>query len=610
MSREIPLSAAKNEGPELLEAYDFIVVGGWYIIQCQRNSLTQTLGGTSGLALADRLSESGSQSVLVLEAGPDPHVVKMFQVPGELGHLQGTPLNWNFLTEPQAGLDGRQTPYIRGRGLGGSSNINGMFYGRGSATVYDQWERLGNPGWAWKDVYPEFIRSTHFSGPIQDEYNKEYQTWEPSAYGDGPVQVGYQGYVVPPNPAFIKACTRVGIPIVKDLNSGCGIGVKQGTVAIDQQYRRSSGYSFYERAKGRSNLKVMHESPVQKLLFEQPKGNANPRATAVVFIDHIAGLFRNVSVKKEVIVTLGAIQSPQLLMVSGIGPQKTLEAKGIPTLVTNENVGQHFIDHPFSSIMVKTIPEGSMHQHILNVPDIKTSENEYYSKGTGVYTGVAGATNAFQQYSVEKLRSLKADAVIEAGLTDRATVEILFNAMFFPVGPTPSHNPAPDGSYFSITSSSLVSLSEGYVTIRSALMADAPVVNPNFYSHPTDRIVAINAFRDARKIIASPELAPFTVGPNNGEVSPGPTVDSDDDDAIFEYIKMGTMSNLHGAGTCVMLPRDKGGVVDPRLKVYGVDGLRVADGSIIPVLPDTHTSGPVYMIGERMASFLQEEYGF
>lgn len=267
-----------------------------------------------------------------------------------------------------------------------------------------------------------------------------------------------------------------------------------------------------------------------------------------------------------------------------------------------------------------------MHQHILNVPDIKTSENEYYSKGTGVYTGVAGATNAFQQYSVEKLRSLKADAVIEAGLTDRATVELLFNAMFFPVGPTPSHNPAPDGSYFSITTSSLVSLSEGYVTIRSALMADAPVVNPNvdpspissipqlilvqFYSHPTDRIVAINAFRDARKLLASPELSPFTVGPHNGEVSPGPTVDSEDDDAIFEYIKMGSMSNLHGAGTCVMLPRDKGGVVDPRLRVYGVDGLRVADVSIIPVLPDTHTSGPVYMIGERMASFLQEEYGF
>lgn len=122
--------------------------------------------------------------------------------------------------------------------------------------------------------------------------------------------------------------------------------------------------------------------------------------------------------------------------------------------------------------------------------------------------------------------------------------------------------------------------------------------------------MAINAFRDARKILASPSLAPFTVGPNHGEVSPGPAVDSNDDDAIFEYIKATTMSNLHASGTCVMLPSDKGGVVDSRLRVYGVDGLRIADVSIMPTVPDTHTSGPVYMIGERMATFLQEEYNF
>lgn len=130
-----------------------------------------------------------------------------------------------------------------------------------------------------------------------------------------------------------------------------------------------------------------------------------------------------------------------------------------------------------------------------------------------------------------------------------------------------------------------------------------------YYSHPTDRIMAINAFRDARKILSHSALAPFTSGPGLGEVSPGPTVNSDDDDAIFEYIKAGTMSNLHASGTCAMLPRDEGGVVDPKLRVYGVDGLRVADGSIMPTLPDTHTSGPIYMIGERMASLLQIEYG-
>jgi len=170
-------------------------------------------------------------------------------------------------------------------------------------------------------------------------------------------------------------------------------------------------------------------------------------------------------------------------LIKGIGPHTTLESRGIPLLVTNEHVGQHFTDHPFFSIMAKTTSEGSMHKHILNVANIEANEAEYYTKGSGIYTGIAGATNAFLAYSNEKLRSIKADAVIEAEYTGRATVEFLFNAMFFPVGPTAAHNPAPDGSYFSITSSIMVPLSEGYVSIRSGSMADPPIINPNVCLH-------------------------------------------------------------------------------------------------------------------------------
>src|SRR5262249_25899532 len=148
-----------------------------------------------------------------------------------------------------------------------------------------------------------------------------------------------------------------------------------------------------------------------------------------------------------------------------------LELRGVPSLIANENVGQHFLDHSFFSIMVNTTPEGSMHKQILNIADIEASETEYYSKGTGIYTGIAGVTNAFQAYSNEKLKSIKADAVIKAGYTNRGTMEFLFNAMFFPVAPTASHSPLPDGSYFSLTVSSLAPLSEGSISIRSALMA-------------------------------------------------------------------------------------------------------------------------------------------
>ena len=151
---------------------------------------------------------------------------------------------------------------------------------------------------------------------MKDGFNKAFQTYEPSAYGKGPLQVGHQGYVVASGPAFIEACQTVDIPIVKDLNSGDGIGVKQGTVAVDGQYRRSSGYSYYERSRGRSNLRVMHHTPVQSLLFSQGQGNVKPRVTGVVFMDNPSGVFRSISAKNEVIVTMGAVQTPQLLMVS------------------------------------------------------------------------------------------------------------------------------------------------------------------------------------------------------------------------------------------------------------------------------------------------------
>lgn len=178
----------------------------------------------------------------------------------------------------------------------------------------------------------------------------------------------------------------------------------------------------------------------------------------------------------------------------------------------NENIGQHLMDHSVFSIMVRTTPENSMHKHTLNITDIEACEAEYHSKGSGVYTGIAGATNAFQEYSNEKLKSLKADAVITAGYANQATVEFLFEAMFYPVAPTAAHAPAPDGSYFSITASSLVPLSEGNVTIRSASMADAPVINPNVCSHSLIRIAQHHMFC----------LLSFDLSPNSSSTTPTP----------------------------------------------------------------------------------------
>ncbi|KAH8892594.1 glucose-methanol-choline oxidoreductase [Thozetella sp. PMI_491] len=575
--------------------YDFIIVGG----------------GTTGLVLADRLSETGTQKILVLEAGPKPEVVAMYEAPGAVEFLGGTAVDWNFYTEPQTFLNGRTLPYHRGRCLGGSSAINGLFYGRGSASVYDHWVRLGNPGWGWDDVYPSFIRGTRFNAPNKGNgYDQSYQTWDPSAYSDGPLEIGFQGFVPGSSVGFIKAAEAANVPIVNELNAGNGTGVKQGTACLTSKYRRSSAYdSYYKRSVDRPNLDVLHDAPVQKILFSK-NATGTPVATGIVFIDQWTGLYRTVSAKKEVLVTLGSFQSPQLLMVSGIGPAATLASQGIAPVVINENVGQHMNDHNVFSIMATSTPEASTNQWIFDLPLLQASQAEYYANGSGHYTAPSGITNAFQSLSDAHLRAIGGGAVVDEGLTNRSTVEFLFESIFYPEGPTPNYMWSLNQSYISLTASSLVALSKGNVTIQSNVMGDAPIINPNYYSHPADRVVAINAFRDLRKILAHPELAQFTVGPHNGEVAPGASVDDDDDDAIFEYIKATTVPNWHASGTNRMLPRENGGVVDPRLRVYGTSGLRVVDSSIMPTVPDVNIQGPVFMVGEHGAKIIREDWGF
>ncbi|KXH61843.1 hypothetical protein CNYM01_09038 [Colletotrichum nymphaeae SA-01] len=563
----VAAKAAHNNGSAISLEYDFIIVGG----------------GTTGLVLADRLSESGDQRVLVLEAGPDPHVVAMHEAPGAVEYIAGTAIDWNFYTEPQEYLGGRKLAYHRGRGLGGSSILNGLYYGRGSANVYDHWVELGNPGWSWEEVFPKFIKATHFNPPNNGTgYNQRYQTWDPAAYSDGPLEIGFQGFVPPSSVAFIEACEAVNIPIVADLNTGKNVGVKQGSATINSKYRRSSAYDYYKAITNRPNLLILHDSPVQSITFAR-NATGTPVASGVVFIDHSLGRHRVVSASKEVIVTLGTFQSPQMLMVSGIGPKATLEAFDIEPVAINENVGQHMMDHNVYSISATVVPEASTHYLMFNTTNVQASQDEYYSTGKGVYTAPGGITNGFQELFSEQLESIGAGAVIEAGLTNRSTVEFLFESFFYPNSPGPTYEPSADGSYISIT----------------------------YYSHPADRAIAVNAFRDARKILAHAAFANMTVGPDHGEVAPGvANIASDDDDAIFEYVKATTVPNWHASGTNRMLPLEDGGVVDPRLRVYGVQGLRVVDSSIMPTVPDVNIAGPVYMLGENGARLIREDWGF
>ncbi|KAJ4248836.1 hypothetical protein NW762_012674 [Fusarium torreyae] len=240
---------------------------------------------------------------------------------------------------------------------------------------------------------------------------------------------------------------------------------------------------------------------------------------------------------------------------------------------------------------------------------LQAAQEEFYSNGTGPYTAPSGITNGFQKLSEQELTEIGAGAVVEAGLHDQSHIEYLFESTWYPSGPTPYYTQLANESYISLTASSMVALSRGNVTLKGASMSMAPNINPNYYTHEADRAIAIRGFQYLRKILAHPALSRYTYGPNNGEVSPGVAVDDEDEDSIFGYVKSNTIPNWHASGTNRMLPEADGGVVDARLKMYGVEGLRIIDCSIIPVLPDVNIVGPVFMIGEKGADMIREDWG-
>ena len=491
-------------------------------------------GGSAGCVLARRLSEDAGRSVLLIEAGGarQPPAV---DIPAQWIGLSSTELNWGFATAPQPHSDDRVLPLARGKTLGGSSVINAMIHHRGVPGDYDRWTALGAAGWDAQAMQPAFVRSEAWLGAP-----------DPRRGRDGPVVVHPVDQPTPAALRFMDGAQRAGHRLRPDLNAEPGAGVSLNQVAFDGVHRMSTYRAYLVPALTRPNLKVVTDAQVTRLVF------ARSRCTGVRYLKE--GEERFASVDGEVILSAGSIQSPQILMLSGIGPQEQLARHGIKTLVHAPGVG------------------AGLHEHL-------------------IFPGVSIETRA--PFPPSRLMGTDAVLYARSGLTSGER-DLMFNfAGFATFGPGMESVAAGCKA----SSSFLKPTSRGRVTLAGPDPLTAPRIDPNVLSDPGDVTASIRGLEIAREILNGPAFADVRLR----EVNPGPKTATVAD--LRSYLRRTGILFGHSVGTCRM-GADDAAVVDPQLRVRGIDNLRVVDASVIPEIPAAPTNATVIAIAERASGML------
>jgi choline dehydrogenase len=515
--------------------------------------------GSAGCAVAARLSEEASARVVLLEAGSRDTNPWLHVPIGYARTMYHPTLSWNLVTEPEPELHNRRIPWPRGRTLGGSSAINGLLYLRGQAEDYDHWRQLGCTGWAFDDVLPFFRRA------------EDQERGESRLHGKGgPLAVSDLRDRNPLAMAFIEAAAELGFPRNDDFNGETQEGAGLFQVTARNGWRCSSATAYLKPARGRENLIVVPDAHAEGVVLE------GQRAVGVRFRRH--GTVVTIRARREVILCGGAIASPHLLLLSGIGPAAHLQAVGVPVQHDLPQVGRNLQDHFQARAGYRVKGPGSLNTRVTSLLGKLAMGADFALRRSGPLTVSAGTAGLFARV-----------------LPGSATPDVQYH--FLPFSSSKTMMELHDFPGMTISACQLRPESRGTITLANPDPLAKALIHANYLATETDRRCMVEGIKLARRLAATRAFA----GIIEAEVSPGPALAEDGE--ILDWIRATGGTIYHPSGTCRM-GGDPASVVDPELRVRGIGGLRVADASIMPTVVSGNTNAPCIMIGEKCAAMV------